>query len=85
MPLSLLKLIIHGNCAVKAKVAQTHCAGTNMTRNVKKKKKVFFIKRLCAHARALGNKHEDIENSDVNKNKFDLGASIETSVMTCIT
>lgn len=94
MPFSSLELIIHGNCAVKEKVAQTHCTGTNVTRNVKKQKQKkntqqtnthFCIKCLCTHARALGNKHKDLENSDINKKKFDSVASIEISVMTCIT
>lgn len=89
MPFSLLKLMLCGNCAVKAKVEQTHCTGTNVARNVKKNtnknKNAFFIKCLSAHARALGNKHEDLENSDINKKKFDSVASIETSMMTCIT
>lgn len=90
MPFSLLKLIIHGNCAVKAKVAEAHCTGTNVTRNCKKKKgkkpapktPMFFIKCLSAHARSPGCKHEDSEN--FNK-KFDSAASINMCVITCIT
>lgn len=81
MPFSLLRLMIHGNCAVKAKVAQTHCAETNVTRNVIF---FFFSKCLCAHARAPSNKHEDLENPDINKKKHDSVGSIETSEMVCV-
>lgn len=81
MPFSLLKLIMHGNCAVKAKVAQTHCTGINRMKKAKKEKKTphSFIKCLCAHAGAPGNKNKDLENSDINKKKFDSVASIELS------
>lgn len=37
MSFSLLRLIIHENCAVKAKVAQTHCIGANIMKKAKKK------------------------------------------------
>lgn len=43
MPFSLLKLIIHENCAVKAKVAQTHCTGINMMKKAKKKRKHYIF------------------------------------------
>lgn len=65
---------------MKAKVAQTYCAGTNGTRNVI----IFFSKCLCVHARAPSNKHEDLENPDINKKKYDSVGSIETSVMICV-
>lgn len=42
MPFSLFRLIIHGNCAVKAKVAKAYCAGANVPRNMKKFFFFFF-------------------------------------------
>jgi len=41
MPFSLFRLIIHGNCAVKAKVAKAYCAGANVPRIIKKN--LFFF------------------------------------------